>query len=144
MLEWCKSRPYLLAHQAAINLGEGEVHLWLRSSSSFDRLLTFARRTGRPSNLPPRVEGWNYSYFARVFQINMIRVPLWKTRNNLHPSYIAKLPKNSESWRINPIYQTSEETCARSPRALNGWRLISKPNADTVRLGIQTTSKVSE
>jgi hypothetical protein len=27
---------------------------------------------------------------------------------------------------------------------LNGWRLISKPNADTVRLGIQTTSKVSE
>ena len=103
-----------------------------------------ARRTGRPSNLPPRVEGWNYSYFARVFQINMIRVPLWKTRNNLHPSYIAKLPKNSESWRINPIYQTSEETCARSPRALNGWRLISKPNADTVRLGIQTTSKVSE
>ncbi|HJZ17928.1 MAG TPA: hypothetical protein VJ251_21205, partial [Stellaceae bacterium] len=93
---------------------------------------------------PRRVEGWNYSYFARVFQINMIRVPLWKTRNNLHPSYIAKLPKNSESWRINPTYQTSEETCARSPRALNGWRLISKPNADTVRLRIQTTSKVSE
>jgi hypothetical protein len=38
MLEWCKSRPYLLAHQAAINLGEGEVHLWLRSSSCFDRV----------------------------------------------------------------------------------------------------------
>jgi hypothetical protein len=38
--------------------------------------------------------------------------------------------------------QTSEETCAHSPRALNGWRLITKPNADTVRLGIQTTSKV--
>jgi len=74
----------------------------------------------------------------------MIRVPLWKTRNNLHPRYIAKLPKNSESWRINPIYQTSEETCAHSPRALNGWRLISKPNADTVRLGIETTSKVGQ
>ena len=33
-----KSRPYLLARQAAINLGEGEVHLWLRSSSCFDRV----------------------------------------------------------------------------------------------------------
>jgi hypothetical protein len=27
---------------------------------------------------------------------------------------------------------------------LNGWRLISKPNADTVRLRIQTTAKVSD
>jgi hypothetical protein len=72
------------------------------------------------------------------------RAPLWKTRSNLHPSYIAKLSKNSESWRINPIYRTSEETCAHSPRALNGWRLISKPNADTVRLGIETTSKVGQ
>jgi hypothetical protein len=141
MLEWRKSRPYLLAHQTAINLGEGEVHLWLRSSSCFDRLLTFARRTGRPSNLPPRVEGWNYSYFARVFQINMIRVPLWKTRNNLHPSYIAKLPKNSESWRINPIYQTSEETFWISRRASNGWRLIWRRSAGSVLLAITRTGR---
>jgi hypothetical protein len=27
---------------------------------------------------------------------------------------------------------------------LNGWRLITKPNADTVRLRIETTIKVSE
>jgi hypothetical protein len=65
-------------------------------------------------------------------------------RTNLHPNYTAKLPKNSESWRVNAIYQTSKEICGFSPRALNGWRLISKPNADTVRLRIQTTSKVSE
>src|SRR6516225_4019560 len=38
MLEWCKSRPYLLSYQAAVTFGEGEVHLWLRSSSCFDRV----------------------------------------------------------------------------------------------------------
>ena len=65
-------------------------------------------------------------------------------RTNLHPNYTAKLPKNSESWRVNAIYQTSKEICGFSPRALNGWRLATRPNADRARVGMQTRSKVSE
>jgi hypothetical protein len=56
------------------------------------------------------------------------------TRNNLHPSYTA-LPKNSESWRINLIYQTSKEICANSPRASNEWLFSLTRKADSVRLG---------
>ena len=62
------------------------------------------------------------------------------TRNNLHPSYTA-LPKNSESWRINPIYQTSKEICASSPRASNEWLFILRRDAGSVRLPIQAKSK---
>jgi hypothetical protein len=73
MLEWCKSRPYLVAHQAAINLGEGEVHLWLRSSSCFDRVpeslklaITFSRisRSTRMS-WNPALAGPSYPILSR-------------------------------------------------------------------------------
>ena len=65
-------------------------------------------------------------------------------RTNLHPNYTAKLPKNSESWRVNAIYQTSKEICGFSPRALNGWRLITKPNAGRAGLGIQKRNKIRD
>ena len=56
---------------------------------------------------------------------------------NRYPSfYAAKLLKNSERWRTNPIYRTSEETFWMSRRTSNGWPLIWRRNGGRVPLAI--------
>jgi hypothetical protein len=94
------------------------------------------RRTSRRVG-PRHVVGQELQLLCSVIwlTIKIAGCPPWTTRNNLHPSCTAKLPKNLGSWRINPTYQTFKQTCENSPRALNGWRLITTPKADGVRLG---------